>query len=399
MIRRSIAVLKQNYRWMLVAIVVFAVMSVLFPPSNDRTLPPRSIYPRFELPESMFRIITTREREPEVDEKVYHVAFLKVHKTGSTTAQNIFFRFGWSHNLTFVLPPAHNAFGYPNIISLQESMNVNNTLPPPQGKHYEILCNHVIYNHETFQKYMPEDTFYVGILREPYECFKSTLNYLKPGYLYNKIKSALPATEFLKAPLKYEPKNVLMSFTNNRMALEFGCPTSVVKSRDSQDVFKFIQEIDQDFGLVIIAEHFEESIVLLRRYLRWSTKDVLYLDKNISKRKNETSLVGPYDRQMYKRWATLDYALYEHFYKRLREQMRTEGQDFDDELLHFKEVRKMVSEFCSVDAKKTGAKLAVQKSKWSESFEVTGVDCDLLKKFEISFVQEIRLKQYGSKDT
>lgn len=277
-------------------------------------------------------------------------------------------------------------------------MTNTNTLAAPPGRRHEMLCNHVIYNREVFRKYMPNDTIYIGILREPYEFFKSTLNYLRPGYVYNKIKTELPASEYLKDPLKYEPRNVLYSFTNNRMAVEFGATEELVRSSDRLKVQEFVTSLDSDFSLVIIAEHFEESIVLLRRYLHWSTKDILYLDKNVARHKDVSKLVGPYDRQMYKRWAKIDYTLYEYFYKKLRDQIRVEGYDFDDELLHFKEMRRMVSEFCSGDAKKSGAKLAVQKSKWSKSFTVTSYDCDLLKRQEIPFVQDIRFRQYGSRE-
>ena len=32
------------------------------------------------------------------------ISFAKTHKTGSSTVQNIFLRYGWENNLTFVLP-------------------------------------------------------------------------------------------------------------------------------------------------------------------------------------------------------------------------------------------------------------------------------------------------------
>lgn len=276
-------------------------------------------------------------------------------------------------------------------------MTPNNTLSPPPGKTFDILCNHVIYNREAFRKYMPNDTVYVGIIREPYEYFKSSLNYMRPGYVFNKIKGNAPGSEFLKDPLKYEPKSPIMSFTNNRMAVEFGCPEDVVKSLDKDKIIDFVKQVDADFGMVIVAEHFEESVVLLRRYMKWSTKDIVYLDKNIALKKNNTKLVGPYDRQLYKRFAKIDYALYEHFYRKLREQIRNEGFDYDDELLHFKEVRRMTMEFCG-DGKDKEAKLAVRASKWSEAFELTNDDCLLLKKGEIPFVQDIRFRQYGTRD-
>ena len=300
--------------------------------------------------------------------------------------------------MTFVLSPAKNKFKYPNIISLNEAMNANNTLPPPPGKQYEMLCNHVVYERKSFHSYMPNDTFYVGILREPFEMFKSAVNYLRPGYIYNKIKAERPASVYLKDMLKYEPKSVVLSFTNNRMAMEFGASEETIKSKTPALILDFLKQVDQDFGLVIIAEHFEESIVLMRRYLKWSTKDIIYIDQNIAMKKDDTALVGPYDRQLYKRFATVDYALYENFYRRLREQIRNEGFDFDDELLHFKEIRKMVSEFCNQKTVEAGTKLIVQKSKWGDKFELTKTDCNLIRKLELQFIQDIRKRQYGSAD-
>ncbi|XP_052783665.1 galactosylceramide sulfotransferase-like isoform X2 [Mya arenaria] len=343
----------------------------------------------------LFRSPSTTKK---VDRAVRHVAFLKVHKTGSSTAQNIFLRFGWNHNLTFVLPPAKNPFGFPNIISLREGPTSSNVLPPPAGKHHEILCNHVIYNRTSFRTYLPRNTFYVGILREPYECFKSTLNYLRPSYIFLRTESQAPGTEYLKDPLKYEPKKSMTSYTNNRMAVELGCPDSLVKSKNSDQIMNFIKQTDQDFGLVIIAEMFEESILLLKRYLNWSIKDALYLDKNIAHRKSASALVGPYDRELYKQWATIDYALYDHFYIRLRQQIRKEGNDFDEELLHFAEIRRMTTEFCTATKKYKDATLVVKESKWNEKFELSHSYCILLQKQEMPFVQEIRVRQYGSED-
>ncbi len=40
------------------------------------------------------------------------VSFAKTHKTGSSTIQNILFRFGIMNNLTFALPPTSWMFNY-----------------------------------------------------------------------------------------------------------------------------------------------------------------------------------------------------------------------------------------------------------------------------------------------
>ena len=343
----------------------------------------------------LFQVITTAPTQPRPGPKT-HVAFLKVHKSGSTTTQNMLLRFGWNRNLTFVLPPSKNRFGYPNIISLLESLTTSNTLPPPPGKQFDILCNHVIYSRNTFKLFLPADTFYIGIVRDPYENFKSILHYLRPAHVF-KINSSLPGSEFLRNPAAYEPKmSPKFSSTKSRMSVEFGFPDEKVETNDKVEAQEYIKILDEDFGLVMVAEYFEESVVLMRRYLNWSTKDIIYLDKNVYRKENESPYLGPFDRQKYKKWAQIDYILYEHFFRKLWEHIRAGGLDFDWELLHYKEIRKMSSEFCNQKQLLALAKLKVMKSKWSDAFELTHEDCAELLRGEIDFIQRIRKRQYGS---
>lgn len=328
--------------------------------------------------------------------EVQHVAFLKVHKAASSTAQNIFLRFGWYRNLTIVLPPAKNPSGYPNIISLRESLTNSNILAPPKGRHYDILCNHVFYTNEAFRKFMPNDTVFIGILREPFELYKSILNYFRPAYIFKKISDLFPASTFLRDPSKYEPKRLVASWTNSRMAIEYGFPTELFTNYNQTGVDMYLNKLDKEFKLVIIAEYMEESVVLMRRYLSWTTKDIIYLSLNVARKKNETMLSKAFDREFYKSYAKIDYALYNFFYKRLKEQIRQEGPDFDDELLQFKEIRKMTGEYCKQQERQTP--IQFEATRWSETFNITKADCTELMRGEISFIQQIRIRQYGSAD-
>ncbi|KAL3836356.1 hypothetical protein ACJMK2_021789 [Sinanodonta woodiana] len=331
------------------------------------------------------------------NDEVRHVAFLKVHKAASSTAQNIFLRFGWTRNLTFVLSPAKNKFGYPNIISLTESLTKSNILPTPKDKTFDILCNHVIYNKSAFDYFLPNDTKYIGILREPYEQYKSTLNYFRPGYIFKKILGEFPASSFVRDPMKYEPASAIFSWTNNRQALEFGFPLHLFQTFNKSEVILILEKLATEFRLVIISEQMEESVILMRRYLHWSLKDVVFLDKNVAFQKKDTTLVQSHDRQFYRQWAKLDYELYEFFLRRLRAQIRDQGPDFDEELLLFKEVRKDTSIFCMNNPEKDEF-LPINESKWSQAFNITWDDCQLMRMGELQFVQIIRERQYGSTD-
>ena len=333
---------------------------------------------------------------PPPKEEVQHIAFLKVHKAASSTAQNIFLRFGWYRNLTFVLSPAKNPSGYPNIISLRESLTNSNILPPPEGRHYDILCNHVFYTNEAFRKFMPKDAVFIGILREPFELYKSILNYFRPAYIYKKINNMFPASAFLRDPSKYEPKRLIASWTRGRMAIEYGFPPELFSSYNRTGIDMYLEKLNKEFKLILIAENMEESVIMLRRYLNWKTKDIIYLDLNVARKKNETMLSKAFDRDFYKSYAKIDYDLYNFFYKRLKEQIRAEGSDFDDELLQFKELRKITNEYCKQQERFTP--IQIEATRWSEAFEISKSDCAELQRGEMSFIQQIRIRQYGSKD-
>ncbi|KAL3836355.1 hypothetical protein ACJMK2_021788 [Sinanodonta woodiana] len=320
--------------------------------------------------------ILTSIKNIDVGNEVRHVAFIKVYKAASSTAQNVFLRFGWARNLTFVLSSTRSKFGYSNVISSTESLTKSNILPKPNGKHFDIQCSHIIYNKSAFEYFLPNDTIYIGIVREPYEQYKSTLHYYRPRYIFKNIKGDFPASIYIRDPLKYEPRSIFKYKFN------------------SSEVRLILETLASEFKLVIISEQMEESIVLMRRYLHWNMKDIVFLDQNVAFNKKDNRLVRPHDRHLYRQWAKLDYALYDFFLRRLRAQIRDQGPDFDDELILLKEVRKDTSIFCLNDPKEDEF-IPINESKWRGPFNITWEDCKLFRMGERLFQQIIRERQYG----
>lgn len=323
------------------------------------------------------------------------IGLLKVHKAASTTLQAIFLRFGWKRNLTFVLPPEYNYFGYPNIISIYDPPNGNNTLPPPSNKTFDILCHHVLYNKEEWAKYLPLGYSLIGSVREPWELFKSMLNYMNPLYI-RRIKSSDKVATYLHNPLKFEPKDIQLSMTNNRMSIEFGVHPDIITHRNFKAFNAYLKELGEDFGVVIVAEQFDESLVLLRRYLHWPLKDILYISKNIRRPwGNETYMPHMEQIENFKSFSAFDYLLYDFFKKKLNNQIAAEGPLFAKEVERFKEVRELVENFCYgilVDIHY----VTISSSEWHPEFDIKRDECDLLRKGEIEFTQDIRKRQYGS---
>ncbi|OWF38598.1 galactose-3-O-sulfotransferase 3-like isoform X2 [Mizuhopecten yessoensis] len=326
---------------------------------------------------------TTKERR--------HIAFLKVHKAASSTAQNIFLRFAKKRDLLVVLPLVPKFF-YPNVISITESVTEQNILPVPGDRFYEILCCHVKYNKAAFARIMPPDTVNIGIVRDPFDHFISTLNYMRPVEVF-KINTSDPVSAFLEDPTNYL-KRTTMGFINNWMAFEFDFPADLFETRDANGIEQYLHKLNSEFQLVLIVEMFDESLVLMRRFLNWGMKDILYVKLNSKGKVFERITFKPGDVHLYKKWGELDYALYRFFFRRIQVQIQEQGQTFYDELLYYRVIRKDMEIFCEGNLT-SNATYLVPASSWSDVFEITKEDCANMKKREIPFIKEIRMQQYG----
>ena len=333
-------------------------------------------------------------------QEVRHIAFLKVHKTASSTAQNVFLRFGDTRKLTFILAHTHGESTWLNVISYVNSITTDNVVPAPPGKHFEILCCHVIYNRKSFEKVLPRDTSYIGIVREPYSRFQSAVKYFNPKHIMD-IPGDHPVSVYAASPLKFEPANPRLSQTNNRMAVEFGFPDELFPGKaangSKHKIDAYLRKINKEFSFIIISELFEESMVYMKRILGWLMKDVLFIDQNKSNpRTNPRKLVTEADNKLLSNFLYLDIALYDFAMTRFEEQVKKEGKDFQQELEHFKEVKQKVNQFCTQKSKVNV--INFNKTKWDKAFNVTKADCKFFSMHEKDFIQRQRMRQYGTLD-
>ena len=325
--------------------------------------------------------------------EVRHILFLKIHKAASGTATSVFFRFGITRKLKFVLPK------YLNIISSSDSIK-DKYIHPRLNQSFDIMTSHMIYDRSAITTYLNKDTVYIGILRDPFQQFKSSINYMQPKYVY-KLSKESPVQEYLKDPMKHEKANTRgprFSWINNRQAVEFGFPDEVIMSKNRSAIDRYIQKLDKEFHLVLIAEYFDESIILMRRMLNWSMEDVLYRNLHIRGWDRKNTLPKPRDRIKFRNWAAVDYALYDFFYNRLWQQIKEAGSDFFDEILYFKKIRAEVDDFCKVTPNITGV-YSIPKSVWSAEIMIDLEFCKLMFAEEEDFVKMIAQMQYGIKPT
>ncbi|XP_067663563.1 galactose-3-O-sulfotransferase 2-like [Haliotis asinina] len=320
--------------------------------------------------------------------KVNNIAFLKVHKCGSTTVTNIFQRFAIWNQLNVVLPnKKKGSYGF-NYLGYDRNFTMDSVIPIPRNETYNILCNHVVYNRTMFRKLLPKGSFYTAIVRDPEERFVSAAFYYG---LVRKLKRVVPGinstkyifSQWLKNPWKYG----LSMEVSNHMAYDFGVHQSKFHNKSAVD--KYIRSLDYDFDFVLLMDYFDESLMLLRRKLCWSMKDMVYLRSNSGKNKVDFAFSED-DRKLLRKWQMADVAIFEHFRARFWRQVELEGRELFQETAFFKRVLRRVRDYCKYGKLKWPS-LDIASSPWSESFTVTSFDCHLMETNELVLV--LRLQQ------
>ena len=307
--------------------------------------------------------------------EIRHIGFLKVHKAGSTTMQNIFFRFGLKRNLTFVIPKLGNYFKDGEIE------------PVKDGGHYDILAVHSVYSKSQYDALLPAYKVNIGIVREPLDRMISAAYYYRDVHNISHLIS-IPRSNFI-TELLYHPENYeqgLFSETRNSMGKDFGFEPRTEDTHVNQILERLIL-LDQEFRLVLTTERFEESLVLMKRYLNWKMSDILFLRKNSYSYPKDN--VNEKQREKHKRTCFLDYVIYDFFSKVLDYKITAEGPKFGEEVNQFKIVLEKTEMFCD-PSKSLDDKLKVSATEWNEDIVISHIDCELMKTNEIEFLDSLR---------
>ncbi|CAI9733251.1 galactose-3-O-sulfotransferase 2-like isoform X3 [Octopus vulgaris] len=199
-------------------------------------------------------------------------------------------------------------------------------------------------------------------------------------------------------------------YSQNRMSFDLGLDSKDFYNVTSID--QFIANIDRDFDLILLMEYFDESMILLRRWLCWDMSDIIYIKKNAGHRKTFVT-INYEQRQLFRyNYSLADSRLYEYFYEKFWCKVMEEGPNFWDEVLHFKSIQKMISNYChalppnvikqachiSTSASKgldDVEILKVPSSKWNSHFIVNATTCACMVENELPMIRYIRKWEYG----
>ncbi|XP_023678738.1 galactosylceramide sulfotransferase-like [Paramormyrops kingsleyae] len=235
-----------------------------------------------------------------------NVMFMKTHKTASSTILNILFRFGEKHGLRFAFPNSRNDFVYPEMFN---RLQVKGYQP---GMCFNMVCNHMRFNESEVVSVLPPDATFITILRDPADVFESAFHYfnsLVPLTWVIPAKEKL--AEFLKDPWRYYSPNGYNSFyLKNLLLFDLGYDNNL--EPDDPRVEQAIQAVDKRFQLVMVAEYFDESLILLKDTLCWELEDLLFLRLNM-RRDSSISKMTEHQRMQARDWNAADWRLYRYF--------------------------------------------------------------------------------------
>ena len=334
----------------------------------------------------------TRSRHPlesNNPQAKQHIVFLKVHKAASSTLQNVFQRYALENNLNLLMPTS--TYG----VHINESGTdiSKHSLVPASGKNrfmYDILCQHIVFDKKIISNFFPEDTVYVGVIREPFSQFVSAFKYYSQVWREKDLVLEIhenpddPIAGFLDNLDYHSMMDPRSSKWNNRISVDFGFPVTNFEAakRNVSLIQEFIKDIESKFTIILVSELFEESMVMLRRLLGWSTKDIISLHKNTASqhRKGDSGWAGNNNvseslMAKFKTWAPIDLAFYSHFNGLFQERLQAQPPDFHQEVEEFKQLQLVIAPEC--DSLMSGVRTEYKHpaTKYSSGFTLTKLDC------------------------
>ncbi|XP_045186482.2 galactosylceramide sulfotransferase-like [Mercenaria mercenaria] len=309
---------------------------------------------------------------------ITHVAFLKVHKTGSTTLQHLFYRFALRHKLNILLPERGNYLGKSLVIPLKP------------GEHYDILACHSVYKKGWIDGLLPTDSVKIGIIREPVERMISAAYFFRDVYSIKYLKM-IPRLNFIHNLVNFPEKYDVHFFSHprNTMGRDFGFQSGIQRTNKSL-IKKYLDYLNEQFSLVLIMEKINESLVMMKRLLNWSFIDILYFEMN--SHKYLRTVLNATETAKLRNTSFLDFEIYDYFSAVFEMKLKQIGYDFYDEVTFYKTVLEQVRGFCLNKFKAEETRFQIPKSKWDGTFQVKMSDCELMQTDWKLFFSKVRSK-------
>ena len=256
-------------------------------------------------------------------------------------------------------PGSFHCFGY---------FEEKRVMPLADGQRYNVLFNHMVYNRTALDNVMPSDTFYFAIMRQPQKMFLSAV------YSFGFVKNPAVNNSENKELAGYISSKERTFNYFNTISFDTGLNFSHLTNMTA--VQQHIQKLERELDLVMIMEHFHESLVLLKRRTSLDLRDIVFLKTNARKNLNIHRITDRIVAELRDRQMT-DHVVYDHFYTKFWTEVHKEGESFQREVADFTKTASQFEEYCS-SARSQWDTFVVARSEWSEEFSLNARDCQLM---------------------
>ena len=273
------------------------------------------------------------------------IIYIKTHKTGSSTLANLFHRAALKYGLRPALPTDNMFYGWPSLDPSRIQGTVYKHRETP-GKTYDILCSgHVRFSAQALDTLVPSAT-YVTVLRSPYKHLLSSFRYWHVADHIRKNSGQRVGIDDLMEDFDGILANANPSdrtLLHNSQAFDLGLANTATPA----ELDRLISVLKERF-IVLITDHMDESLVMMRRKLCWEMDDIVYL----SLKSTGHVYTNPYEtpeaqrqRGKIEQYNHLDTRLFNTFNQSLFDAMEND-QSFVAEVAAFQRRRLQISERC-----------------------------------------------------
>jgi len=324
------------------------------------------------------------------------VGFMKTHKTASSTIQNILMRYGMNSDWNFVMYSAGSHLGPPsNQYNLNRPFSSSWLRDVPwhdmvQEQGYNILAFHTKWDQGEVERVLGDGAKYITILRDPVDEFESLYNYVHFEKTFHMDLEQF-VSDYIGARRPIQRVNGYLG--RNQQLWDLGMDQEDISNH--QAVKMKIKQMDQDFDLVMIAEDFESSLVLLSDVLCWPLANMTSLKLN-ARKKSAIEKLSEKSQKILKDWLWADYKLYEYFKKELEHKKNKSGlQRVREDVVKLKELNEKVKDECVLEVVKNTKTLSSDFVPWSKDVLAFKIDesKETCKYFGISenhFIEHLR---------
>ena len=310
------------------------------------------------------------------DTPVTNIYLCKVPESASSTLHNILTRFGVPRNLSFMV--FANRAPYLNA-DYRPYLSADPTRPGFNG-YYNFFIEHSRFNKQLILQRMPADTVFIGSIRDPLLRMR--------GLLYSHPHpSNKTVEEFLRGV------NV-----ENHIAGKYVEVMSKYYAYNGDQ--KYLQYLLDTFKVVVVVEMMSESMVMLKRKLCWTMKDIVIFKTGLrhGKYNHSDDLHSQLPTELLEKhhqWTPRDYELYTAFKQKLLQQIEEEEKrGFYEEVEHYKTITSTTGDFCSgicshlqrfprqmlTDGDEDVIEVLEHKvnfgnNEWGNGFNISGYDC------------------------